>query len=170
MQSFSINLGSTLTSPMQTNFHLFPFHLELPLQVVTTLVPYGPERPKVGLQDMSGTTEDKVEIFWDPPKGEFTKYTLEIDRLNVKQRMATYGTVTPKFKKANSNNLTENIYEAVLPVVKPEELPLSNRRYIENLSYKLTRYTISGLEPAEAYLVTLGTKTGQVNILGLRST
>ena len=79
MQSFSINLGSTLTSPMQTNFHLFPFHLELPLQVVTTLVPYGPERPKVGLQDMSGTTEDKVEIFWDPPKGEFTKYTLSID-------------------------------------------------------------------------------------------
>ena len=129
---------------------------------MTTLVPYGPERPKIGLQDMNSTTEDKVEIFWDPPKGEFTKYTLEIDRLNIKQRMGTHGMLTPV---KNNNNWTDDIYEAILPSIKSGDLPNSNRRYFENLSYKLTSYTITGLEPAEAYLVTLGTKTGMVRAI-----
>jgi hypothetical protein len=37
------------------------------------------------------------------------------------------------------------------------------QRKVENLSYKLTTYTILGLEPGESYKITLGTKTGTVN-------
>ena len=117
------------------------------------------------MQDPSGTGEDKVEIFWDPPKGEFTKYTLEIDKLNLKFRGAIYG--NPGLSGQNSNLYLDNIYEAVAPkkLVDPVAMMLPSKRQIENLSYKLTRYTIMGLEPAEAYLVALGTKTGQVQHL-----
>ena len=51
-------------------------------KVVTNLVPYGPEKPRSGMVKNTGT--DQVEIFWDPPKGDFTKYYLDIDLLSDK--------------------------------------------------------------------------------------
>ncbi|TRY75203.1 hypothetical protein TCAL_00641 [Tigriopus californicus] len=39
---------------------------------------------------------------------------------------------------------------------------MSNQRRIENLSFKLTEYTILGLDPGDKYSVELGTKTGNV--------
>ncbi len=51
-------------------------------KVVTNLVPYGPEKPRAGMVKLSST--DQVEIFWDPPKGDFTKYYLDIDLLSEK--------------------------------------------------------------------------------------
>ena len=137
-------------------------------QVVTTLVPFGPERPKTGLQDQSSTSEDKVEIFWDPPKGEFTKYTLEIDKLEVRRRGTLYGSPAMTAKnKQDSMPCISNIYEVISnrKYIDSNENVQENRRRIENLSYKLTRYIIQGLEPAEAYMVTLGTKTGMVSFL-----
>lgn len=59
-------------------------------KVVTTLVPYGPEKPRAGMQRAAGT--DQVELFWDPPKGDFTRYTLRIDRLE--RLVAQQGSVT----------------------------------------------------------------------------
>lgn len=42
----------------------------------------------------------------------------------------------------------------------PDTYHISSFRYIENLSNKLTEYTIPGLEPGERYRIELGTKTG----------
>ena len=49
-------------------------------KVVTNLVPYGPERPRAGMIKSAET--DQAEIQWDPPKGEFTKYTLVIEKIS----------------------------------------------------------------------------------------
>ena len=46
-------------------------------RIVTTLLPYGPEKPRGGV--LKSTTTDMVEITWDPPKGGFTKYVLCVD-------------------------------------------------------------------------------------------
>ena len=51
-------------------------------KVVTNLVPYGPEKPRSGM--VKNTCTDQFEIFWDPPKGDFTKYYLDIDLLSDK--------------------------------------------------------------------------------------
>lgn len=46
-------------------------------RIVTTLLPYGPEKPRGGILKSSAT--DEVEIAWEPPKGGFTKYILSVD-------------------------------------------------------------------------------------------
>ena len=51
-------------------------------KVVTSLVPYGAEKPRAGMVKSAST--HSVEIFWDPPKGEFTKYILSVDKLSEK--------------------------------------------------------------------------------------
>ena len=48
---------------------------------MANLVPYGPEKPRSGMVKSAGTHQ--VEIFWDPPKGEFTKYTLLIEKIGA---------------------------------------------------------------------------------------
>ncbi len=74
-------------------------------KVVTTLMPYGPEKPHSGMQKSAGT--DQVQIFWDPPKGDFTKYTLYIDKAMplIKQLPSTEETLTrgPSFLRLLSN-------------------------------------------------------------------
>lgn len=128
-------------------------------KVVTTLMPYGPEKPRSGMLKSSGTNQ--VEIFWDPPKGDFTKYTLMIEKI----------TDDVKDKDQNKEIVTDN-----LPIVRlnsgrsRETLPdgsayfdKSNLRHMENLSAKLTEYTILGLDPGDKYKVQLGTKTGTVS-------
>ena len=56
-------------------------------KIVTNLIPYGPEKPRYGMvkkgEHNPGTNE--VEIFWDPPRGEFTKYFLNIEKVSDKQ-------------------------------------------------------------------------------------
>ena len=143
--------------------------------MVTTLIPYGPERPKNGIQDPSGTGEDRIEIFWDPPKGEFTKYTLEIDKLKLlkaSDKTASSAAVKNasilRLVSVNSGGGSGGTAEANKDAASAlfqttKSFDRSSKRQIENLSHKLTRYTIMGLEPAEAYSVSLGTKTGQVS-------
>jgi len=46
-------------------------------RIVTTLLPYGPEKPRGGILRTVHTEE--VEIGWEPPKGGFTKYVLSVD-------------------------------------------------------------------------------------------
>ena len=47
-------------------------------RVTTTLLPYGPEKPRGGsIVKSYGTNE--VQIEWEPPKGGFTKYVLYVD-------------------------------------------------------------------------------------------
>jgi hypothetical protein len=46
-------------------------------RIVTTLLPYGPGKPRAGILKAANT--DEVEISWEPPKGGFTKYMLWVD-------------------------------------------------------------------------------------------
>ena len=47
-------------------------------KVVTSLVPYGDEKPSAGMVKSFSTYS--VEIFWDPPKGGFGKYVLSVEK------------------------------------------------------------------------------------------
>ena len=128
-------------------------------KVITSLVPYGPERPRNGILEKSGTNQ--VEIFWDPPKGEFTKYVMCIDKAEI----ANPEKVGPLLRRNSSLNIVQMTKEAyekgdVLP--DSGEFDQSNLRQIE-LSSKLVRYTILGLDPGELYTVELSTKTGNVH-------
>ena len=135
-------------------------------KVVTNLVPYGPERPKNGILEKAGANQ--LDLFWDPPKGEFTKYTLSIDKLvfAAKERgesksssampLPRNQSSTPHFSTLISyETLVSDEFGSALNIAAPP-------RRIENLSSKLTRYTVMGLDPGESYSVELGTKTGNV--------
>ena len=50
-------------------------------KIVTHLVPYGPEKPRAGM--VKSVSPKQVEVFWDPPKGEFSKYIMTIIKLNA---------------------------------------------------------------------------------------
>ncbi|XP_059078716.1 uncharacterized protein LOC131877137 [Tigriopus californicus] len=110
-------------------------------KIVTTLMPYGPERPRTGMLKSAGTHQ--ADIFWDPPKGEFTKYTLSVEQLRD-----MFSPIGSEFGSVISTSSLNSTGEMV--------------RNLQNLSYKLTNYTILGLKPGEMYKVELGTKTANV--------
>ena len=53
-------------------------------KVVTNLVPYGPEKPRGGMvkEGEGNPGTNQIDIFWNPPRGEFTKYFLNIDNVS----------------------------------------------------------------------------------------
>lgn len=110
-------------------------------KVVTNLMPYSPEKPKTGMLRMTGTNQ--VEIFWDPPKGEFAKYTLAVDHL--RDSLSPFGSdIGSVHSHASDFSVGENV------------------RNLQNLKWSLTSYTILGLDPGELYKVELKSKTGNV--------
>ncbi len=123
---------------------------------VTTLVPYGPERPKNGILEKAGTNQ--IDLFWDPPKGSFTKYTLSIEKVDSRG-----------LHKDSKDTSQVNILRLTSMLSEPpssHDLPplaVPTMRRIENLSNKLTSFTVLGLDPADSYKVELGTKTGDVD-------
>lgn len=123
-------------------------------KVVTNLVPYGAEKPRSGMVKTASTHQ--VEIFWDPPKGEFTRYILHVDK--VMDRKPAQETSLLRLNSGRSSPLDSN--EDLLGTF--QNLPQSTMRIMDNLSYKLTTYTILGLEPGEKYRIELFTKTGNV--------
>ena len=140
-------------------------------KVVTNLVPYGPERPKNGILEKAGTNQ--LDLFWDPPKGEFTKYTLSIIKLlfAAKERgESKSGSAMPLPRNQSSTPafftlLSEDSDRTLVldHLGSALNLAAAAERRIENLSSKLTRYTVMGLDPGESYAVELGTKTGNVS-------
>uniref|UniRef100_A0A0K2UDL8 Protein tyrosine phosphatase, receptor type, J [Myotis lucifugus] n=1 Tax=Lepeophtheirus salmonis TaxID=72036 RepID=A0A0K2UDL8_LEPSM len=125
-------------------------------KVVTNLSPYGPEMPRSGM--IKNVSTDQAEIFWDPPKGEFTKYTLALERIDKEKHedVDTGATLSKSsIPPLPGQMLNENI-SGQLTLQK-------SARKIENLSFKLTSYTILGLDPGELYRIELGTKTGNVH-------
>jgi len=124
-------------------------------KVVTNLVPYGPEKPRSGMVRLAGTNQ--VEIFWDPPKGDFTKYYLYIDRLSDRDvpRPETILRLNSA-RSSRSQSSLPDLLDGQTDHARP------NVRVMENISSKLTTYTILGLEPGESYKIELGTKTGNV--------
>ncbi|QQP57419.1 Uncharacterized protein FKW44_002400 [Caligus rogercresseyi] len=125
-------------------------------KVVTNLAPYGPEMPRSGM--LKHVSPNEAEIFWDPPKGEFTKYTLALERVDM-DRVEDTDTGS-MWTKTNVHPLPGQIPEDLMS----QQLSfIRTTRKIENLSFKLNSYTILGLDPGELYKVELGTKTGNVN-------
>jgi hypothetical protein len=110
-----------------------------------------------GMVKMAGT--DQVEIFWDPPKGEFTKYFLKIDQILSKELPKQESIL--RLNSVYSYNKSNN--NSVVDLNVDQDPPSHMKRVMENLSSKLTTYTILGLEPGESYQIELGTKTGNVS-------
>ena len=144
-------------------------------RIVTTLLPYGPEKPRAGM--IKATTTNEVEIMWDPPKGEFTKYVLVIDP-NVtsvtckKKRVSTFS-----IAKQNTGCGMGNGASAIVGgggvccstdcslhkfdrSETVEEYVLSADCWERELSSKLINFTLLGLNPGEAYILKLLTQTG----------
>ena len=119
-------------------------------KVVTNLKPYGAEKPRSGM--VKGAETDAVEILWDPPKGEFTKYVLSVDKVSesVAIKAGSLVRLTSQNSNYNSKNVLNAIEEKDEDADEPKLLlPISAREF--SLSNKLTDYKIMGLEPGEAY-------------------
>lgn len=126
-------------------------------KVVTNLVPYGAEKPRTGMSKTSST--HSVEIFWDPPKGEFTKYLLSVDKLSDKNVVKPNDLL--RLSSAASRSSKAEIDLAISTEFDDETVRPNVR--VMDLSHKLTTYQILGLEPGEKYRIELGTKTGTVS-------
>ena len=127
-------------------------------KVVTSLVPYGAEKPSAGMLKTFSTYS--VEIFWDPPKGDFGKYVLSVDKLSEKPIIKPESLIRMQSLAKSANNLA-NWNSEFDQIDNPDDLT-RELRTIE-ISHKLTTYTILGLDPGEKYRIVLGTKTGNVN-------
>ena len=127
-------------------------------KVVTSLVPYGAEKPSAGMVKSFSTYS--VEIFWDPPKGGFGKYVLSVEKPITKpESLIRMQSLTQSVNSSTTNvanwrnsefNQTDN----------PDDLTREIR--VIEISHKLTTYSILGLDPGEMYRIVLGTKTGNV--------
>ena len=119
-------------------------------RIVTTLPPYGPEKPRGGRifkHDESEAKTEEVEIEWEPPKGGFTKYVLFVD-----------SNVQPSTKPISRQ--LSNYYKN-MDVGSSASLRAKDKDFTEReLNHSLTSYKITGLLPGEAYRVSLLTKTG----------
>ena len=127
-------------------------------KVVTSLVPYGAEKPSAGMVKSFSTYS--VEIFWDPPKGDFGKYVLSVDKLSEKPIIKPESLIRMQSLAKSAHNLA-NWNSEFDQTDNPDDLTREVRTI--EISHKLTTYTILGLDPGEKYRIVLGTKTGNVN-------
>ena len=119
-------------------------------QFVTTLLPYGPEKPRGGVA--KSITTNEVEIAWEPPKGGFTKYVLCVDP-NVSSTRQPEFMATPFMERSFYMN------GQIGSAISFDKVCVQN--YTEReLSNLLTDRKISGLNPGETYGIILKTKTG----------
>ena len=115
-------------------------------RIVTTLLPYGPEKPRGGSLCKSYATNE-VEIEWEPPKGGFTKYVLFVDNNT---------TNTAPFMTRYSSRIYKNV-----DIGSTSSFGTIIKDYTEKeLSHLISSYKISGLLPGEVYGITLLSKTG----------
>ena len=114
-------------------------------RIVTTLLPYGPEKPRAGM--VKNVTTNEVDIMWEPPKGEFTKYVLMIDP-NIMYE------IKPFKRRVSTISSSLNNFDTI------DEYTLSDESWKRELSHHLTSCTIPGLQPGTAYIIKLITKTG----------
>jgi len=125
------------------------------IRIVTTLLPYGPEKPRSGM--IKDVSTNEIEVIWEPPKGEFTKYVIMIDPniLNVqkpfKKKISSLSQIQTSTMHSSSVERCETI----------DDYDLSDESWERELSSKLTNFTIVGVNPGEAYLIKLITKTGE---------
>ena len=143
-------------------------------KLVTNLLPYGPEKPRSGMvKEAEGNPgTHQVEIFWDPPSGDFTKYMLEVCKVpNLKHSVIELHNPSGAFNPPGSFNRMNSVQSkgsvvpyniSVAQLTNMDEnlegdVPTPVKYSINN---KLQAYTIAGLQPGEQYEVELKTKTG----------
>ena len=131
-------------------------------RIITTLLPLGPETPRTGIVKSCNTTE--IEITWDHPRGEFSKYLLLVDpclssisaaiqklrKISIISSMSEM-TITTN-ASSYDNDSTKDIFH--------ENSFLSKDSWSKELSNKESCFTITGLNPGEPYLIKLISKTG----------
>lgn len=139
-------------------------------KLVTNLVPYGAEKPRAGMvKETEGNPgTNQVEIFWEPPRGDFTKYVLTVDKIHDLKYSATELATAGSFLRMNSTQSKASIipYNVSAIQMEMENIPeeISNPVHtVYNLNNKLQTYIILGLEPGEKYEIQLGTETGGVS-------
>ena len=131
-------------------------------KVVTSLVPYGAEKPSAGMLKSFSTYS--VEIFWNPPKGDFGKYVLSVDKLSEKPIIKPESLIRMQSLAKSANSSANNVASWGNSEFNQTDNPDDLTREIRaiEISRKLTTYTILGLDPGEKYRIVLGTKTGNV--------
>ena len=149
-------------------------------KLVTNLLPYGPEKPRSGMvKEAEGNPgTHQVEIFWDPPSGDFTKYILEVVQVpNLKHSVIELHNPSGAFNPPGSFNRMNSVqskgsvvpYNISLAQLTNVDENLEGDSSITNwrpapvkysINNKLQAYTIAGLQPGEQYEVVLTTKTG----------
>ena len=120
-------------------------------RIVTTMLPYGPEKPRAGI--IKSVQTDEIEINWEPPKGGFTKYVLAVDP-----------NVTTMYNVTNTVRLQNGIMNPgfyvngwMASTVDFQQLTVSKEYTERELSSMITEYKISGLSPGETYGIELKT-------------
>ena len=123
-------------------------------RIVTTLLPYGPEKPRSGI--VKSVHTDEIEISWEPPKGGFTKYVMCVDPNVNTTKYDVTNTIRLQNGIMNPNFYVNSAFPGSI-----EMLTTINKDYTErDLSNLLTDYKITGLYPGEIYGIELKTKTG----------
>ena len=129
---------------------------------MTTLLPYGPEKPRAGI--IKTVQTDEIEISWEPPKGGFTKYVLAVDP-----------NVTTMYNHRNTVNRLQNgimnpsfyVNGFIASSLDFQQLTVTKDYTERELSSMITEYKISGLSPGETYGIELKTKTGLRSVFRL---
>ena len=128
-------------------------------RIITTLLPFGPEASRAGIVKSCSTTE--VEITWEPPRGEFSKYVLLVDPC-----LSSIQYTIPDYRKGSSISTISNTTTSTLVSAcegrdsETQNLVLSEEGWSRELNYRETSFTITGLNPGEPYLIYLKSKTG----------
>ena len=134
-------------------------------RLVTTLLPYGPGKPRAGM--VKATTTDEIELIWEPPKGGFTKYVvskkqycaiLKVYPLNACLQLCVDPTVTSCRPNTDTVRLQNGIMNPnfycgdTLVVSRPELAGSLDTDYSEReLSGQLTEHKLTGLSPGSTY-------------------
>jgi hypothetical protein len=138
-------------------------------KVVTNLLPYGAERPRCGMVKKSdgnpGTNQ--IEVFWEPPRGDFTKYELQVMKIpNIKQSVTDLPTHPSSFVRMTSIQSKSSVVPYNISTAhfssNPSIIDEVIGPTIYNINSKLQTYTIPGLQPGEKYEIQLKTKTGEL--------
>jgi hypothetical protein len=111
------------------------------VKIVTPVMPYGPVLPRSG-SIAKASYPDSVELFWDPPKGDFSKYVVTVSTIVDGSVQATFPSSDPMQLDHEGSGGDDS----------KQAKPLDRQRQLV-LPSKMNSYTLMGLDPGEKYNV-----------------